>query len=86
MLGGEYLFLGITLGLSHNAIKEIEKDNKQCRQVVMGVLNKWRETSTESSTAHTVMDKLISVMERLERNDIAAMLRDGECSVGPLHS
>ena len=27
-LGGEYLSLGLTLGLSHGAIKEIEKDNK----------------------------------------------------------
>lgn len=85
MLGGEYLFLGLTLGLSQNAIKEIEKDNKKCRDVILEVLNKWRESSEECSTAYNIMEKLISVMKSLERNDIAAMIRVGECSVGPFH-
>ena len=84
-LGG-YYDIGLILGVSRAFIEQQENAYpKKTTLVTTKVLLQWRSISKNRDSMVNMMEELISALKDLQLNDVADMVRHGECSIGPFH-
>ena len=82
-LGTENYQLGVLPHVKRPFITRIETDHhRNTWRVTFEILMKWRQTSTNRSDAIAMVEELIVALTQLHLNDVAEVVRLGECRTG----
>ena len=85
-LGNTYYQLGMLLSVAAPLIQRLENDYlRNTWRITYEMLVNWRETSVNRSNAVFMAEDLIAALTELNLNDVAEIVRHGECRTGPWH-
>ena len=85
-IGNAYWQLGLLLGVARPHIQRLEKDHVgDTWRITYEVLVTWHQMSMNKLNAVAMLEDLVVALTDLHLNDVAEIVRHGECRTGPWH-